>query len=80
MPTRQDGVENRHKVYSETTQHTHTKPCKTFYSLEENSFCHVTMDFSKQWFFKYSKKKKNEEIDMYDFTVNDCTKKQNGSP
>ena len=48
LATRQNGVENRDKVYSE----------KTFYSLEENSFCHVTMDFNKPWFFKYSRKKK----------------------
>ena len=38
------------------------------------------MDFNKPWSFKYNRKKENEEIDMYDFTVNDCTQKQNGSP
>ena len=53
---------------------------KKIYSLGENSFCHVTMDFNKPWSFKYNRKKENEEIDMYDFTVNDCTQKQNGSP
>ena len=26
------------------------------------------MDFNKPWSFKYNRKKKNEEIDMYDFT------------
>ena len=50
---------------------------------EEKSLRHVAMipkflDFNKPWSYQYGRKK-NENNDMYDFPVQDCTQEQNGS-
>ena len=50
---------------------------------DEKLLCHIAMvakflDLNKPWPCKYGRK--NENIDIFDFPVHDCTKKQNGSP